>query len=65
MTVDSGVVTKRLLERLLKDQERRARRERNLPYARKLEILDGIWDDISRSPSRSHLRRRIVEFSWD
>ncbi len=33
-------VTKNLLEKLLKDQARRAERERKLPYAQKLRILD-------------------------
>ena len=33
-------VTKKLLEKLLRDQARRAERERKMPYARKLRILD-------------------------
>ena len=41
----SGGVTKHLLEKLLKDQKRRAERERKLPYEQKLRILDQLMAD--------------------
>lgn len=44
MTARSGGVTKRLLGKLLRDQERRAKRERNLPFAKKLRVLDSMWE---------------------
>lgn len=46
-------VTKRLLEKLLRDQERRAKRERKLPFAKKLEILDGTWRSGPRKRQES------------
>jgi len=42
MKARSGGVTKRLLEKLLKDQERRVNRERKMPYAQKLRMLDQL-----------------------
>ncbi len=38
-------VTKNVLEKLLKDHARRAERERKMPYARKLQILDQMIAD--------------------
>lgn len=55
MTARSGGVTKRLLGKLLRDQERRAKRERNLPFAKKLEVLDGMW---KRGPTQTPEKRR-------
>ena len=40
MGARSKGVTKSLLERLLRDQERRAQREKRLPFAEKLRIVD-------------------------
>ena len=45
MTVRSGNVTKRLLESLLRDQKRRAERERKMPFARKLRVVDELMTD--------------------
>ncbi len=45
MTANSSGVTKRLLGNLLKDQQRRADRERNMPYAQKLRIVDKLMTD--------------------
>ena len=42
-------VTKNLLETLLKDQARRAERERKLPYAQKLRILDEMIAEWRRA----------------
>lgn len=42
MTAPSGGVTRGLLERLLEDQRRRAKREQKLPYAEKLRVLDRL-----------------------
>lgn len=42
-------VTKNLLEKLLKDQARRAERERKLPYAQKLRILDEMIAEWRRT----------------
>jgi len=42
MTERSGGVTKRLLERLLDEQRRRAARERKMPYAEKLKVVDRL-----------------------
>lgn len=42
MTIRSGGVTNRLLESLLKDQRRRAERERRMPYTEKLKVLDRL-----------------------
>lgn len=57
MTERSGHVTKRLLERLLKDQQRRAERERKLPYAEKLRILDRLQEErrgsLTPQPARA------------
>ena len=39
---NSSGVTKHLLDRLLKAQDRRAKRESRLPFAEKLRILDGL-----------------------
>ncbi|MSQ14001.1 MAG: hypothetical protein EXR47_07735 [Dehalococcoidia bacterium] len=53
MTVRSGGVTIRLLEKLLRDQERRAKRERKLPFAKKLEVLDGMWESgLTQTPAK-------------
>ena len=38
-------VTKRLLEKLLKDQARRAEKERRMPYWQKLRILDKLMQE--------------------
>ena len=55
MKARSSGVTKRLLERLLRDQERRANRERKMPFAEKLRVLDQLMargearvEDLSR-----------------
>ena len=45
MTARSGNVTKRLLESLLKDQKRRAERERTMSYAEKLRVVDQLIAD--------------------
>lgn len=45
MTVRSGNVSKRLLESLLRDQKRRAERERKMPFARKLRVVDELMTD--------------------
>ena len=37
-------VTKRLLEKLLKEQERRAEREKRMPFAEKLRVLDRLME---------------------
>ena len=42
MKVRSSGVTKSLLEKLLRDQGRRAERERRLSFAKKLRILDQL-----------------------
>lgn len=42
MTERSEGVTKRLLERLLDEQRRRAARERKMPYAEKLKVVDRL-----------------------
>ena len=42
MAERSGGVTRRLLEKLLKDQERRAKRERKMPFAEKLRVVDQL-----------------------
>mgnify|MGYP001495882172 CR=1 FL=1 len=49
MKARSGGVTKRLLAKLLKDQKRRADRERKLPYAQKLRILDQLMADANQN----------------
>lgn len=49
MTGSSKNVTEGLLEKLLKDQERRAYKERKLSFAKKLEILDKMMQDGRRS----------------
>lgn len=45
MTARSGNATKRLLESLLRDQKRRAERERKMPFARKLRVVDELMKD--------------------
>lgn len=45
MTDPSGGVTKGLLDKLLKAQERRAERERKLSFAAKLRILDKLQQE--------------------
>ena len=45
MTAHSGNATKRLLESLLRDQRRRADRERKMPFARKLRVVDQLMAD--------------------
>ena len=42
MTTRSGNVTKVLLESLLRDQRRRAEREKKMPYAEKLRVVDRL-----------------------
>ena len=49
MKARSGGVTKNLLAKLLKDQKRRADRERKLPYAQKLRILDQLMADANQN----------------
>ena len=43
--VSSRGVTKSLLERLLRDQQRRAEREKKMPFAKKLKVLDQLMAD--------------------
>ena len=45
MTGHSGGSTRDLRERLLKDQARRAERERKLSFAKKLRILDQMMQE--------------------
>ena len=45
MMARSGGVTAHLLERLLEDQKRRAKRERKMSFAEKLRILDRLMAD--------------------
>lgn len=47
MTARSGGVTRQLVERLLRDQQKRAERERKLPYAKKLRILDQLQAEVA------------------
>jgi hypothetical protein len=42
MPARSQGVSSRLLEKLLRDQERRAERERKMPFAEKLKVLDQL-----------------------
>ena len=42
MEASSRIVTKRLLERLLRDQSRRAEKERRMPFAEKLRVVDRL-----------------------
>jgi hypothetical protein len=42
MKARSRNVTRRLLEKLLKDQNRRAERERKMPFAEKLKVVDQL-----------------------
>ena len=42
MKASSHSVTKRLLERLLRDQKRRAEKERRMPFAEKLRVVDRL-----------------------
>lgn len=42
MAAHSGNATKRLLESLLRDQRRRAERERKMPFAKKLRVVDEL-----------------------
>ena len=48
----SGGVTKRLVDRLFKAQKRRAERQRKLPFAEKLRILDRLQADRRASLAR-------------
>ena len=59
MTEPSGNATRSLRERLLRDQRRRAERERKLSFAQKLRILDQMMqegapkvEDVSESAPR-------------
>src|SRR5207302_6442566 len=52
MTAHSSGVTKGLQDRLLKDQERRAERERRLPFAEKLRILDQLMAERAAAEER-------------
>ena len=45
MKARSSSAMKRLLEKLLRDQERRAEREKKLSFAKKLRILDQLMMD--------------------
>lgn len=45
MTARSGNATERLLGSLLKDQRRRAERERKMSFAKKLRVLDELMTD--------------------
>ncbi len=45
MAVNLGNVTRRLLASLVRDQERRAKRETKLPFAAKLKIADQLMAD--------------------
>ncbi len=45
MTAHSGNVTRLLLGKLLEDQARRAERERRMPFAEKLMVLDRLMAD--------------------
>ena len=45
MMAPSGGVTARLLEKLLEDQRRRAKRERKMSFPEKLRILDRLMAD--------------------
>ena len=42
MRTRSSSVTRHLLEKLLRDQDRRAKRERKMPFAKKLRVLDQL-----------------------
>ena len=42
MMVPSGNVTRRLLETLLEDQNRRAKYERTIPFVEKLKVVDQL-----------------------
>jgi hypothetical protein len=42
MMVYSGNVTKRLLEKLLREQKRKAERERKMSFAEKLKVVDQL-----------------------
>ena len=45
MTAHSSNVTRLLLGKLLEDQARRAERERRMPFAEKLRVLDQLMAD--------------------
>lgn len=45
MMARSGNATKRLLESLLRDQKRRAEREKKMTFARKLRVVDELMTD--------------------
>lgn len=51
--VSSRRVTKRLLDRLLKAQTRRAEREKKLSYTKKLRIVDRLMADRKAALKRS------------
>lgn len=48
MTEPSKSVTEGLRKKLLRDQERRARQERRLSFAKKLRILDQMMRDARK-----------------
>ena len=56
MKARSGNVTKRLLEKLLRDQERRAKRERAMPFPEKLRVVDRLLADGKPSVGNSGRR---------
>ncbi len=45
MMARSGNATNRLLESLLRDQKRRAEREKKMTFARKLRVVDELMTD--------------------
>lgn len=55
MTARSGNVTKRLREKLLNDQERRAKREAKLSFASKLRVVDQLM--AAGEPKVEELKR--------
>ena len=58
MTESSKGVTKRLLARLLRDQRRRAARERKMPFAEKLAVLDRLMQEHGGQTQRASLSTR-------
>ncbi|GEM_PF-3006810 len=61
MTASSGGVTKRLLEELISDQERRAAQERKMSFAEKLKVLDQLMSEgnaLSKTSGMSPQRPR-------
>ena len=53
MTESSKGVTKSLLARLLRDQRRRATRERKMPFAEKLTVLDRLMREHGGQAQRA------------